>query len=101
METGEAAIRNVLNNPSWFRDNPHYWATASLPWAYAEACVEVVSRKSEKAGAIYQQIIEAWAKPGVKTVYDGIYSLVPDADKEKAGMTKKCRVGETHRLIYL
>ena len=32
---------------SWFRDTPHYWAQASLPLAYAVACVEVVSKGSE------------------------------------------------------
>jgi hypothetical protein len=37
------------DNKSWFRDTPHYWAEASLPLAYAMACVEVVCRSSEKA----------------------------------------------------
>jgi len=45
-------------NTSWFRDAPHRWAQASLPLAYAIACVEVVAESSEKAGAIYSQIIE-------------------------------------------
>jgi hypothetical protein len=43
-------IENVLNNPSWFREHSHYWATVSLPLAYAVACVEVVSKMSGKAG---------------------------------------------------
>jgi len=47
---GRVAIRKVLENPSWFRDTPHYWAEASLPLAYAVACVEVVSKMSGKAG---------------------------------------------------
>jgi len=38
------AIKNVADNTSWFRDTPHYWAEASLPLAYAVACVEVVSK---------------------------------------------------------
>ena len=50
MENGEAAIRKVLDNTSWFREHPHYWASASFPFAYAMACVEVVSKMSEKAG---------------------------------------------------
>jgi len=41
------AIKNVTDNTSWFRDTPHYWAEASLPLAYAVACVEVVSKRSE------------------------------------------------------
>lgn len=53
IDNGEIAIRNVLNNPSWFREHPHYWALASLPFAYAMACVEVVSKSSEKAGKLY------------------------------------------------
>ena len=36
------AINNVAGNTSWFRDTPHYWAEASLPLAYAVACVEVI-----------------------------------------------------------
>ena len=55
VETGRAAINNIANNSSWFRGTPHYWATASLPIAYAVACVEVVSKTSDKAGAIYRQ----------------------------------------------
>jgi len=42
-------IKNIANNGSWFRDTPHYWAEASLPLAYAVACVEVVSKVSGKA----------------------------------------------------
>jgi hypothetical protein len=46
-------IGKVLGNGSWFRGIPHYWAEASLPLAYAVACVEVVCENSEKAGIIY------------------------------------------------
>jgi hypothetical protein len=45
-----------MDNTSWFRDTPHYWAEASLPLAYAVACVEVVSESSEKAGVLYNLI---------------------------------------------
>lgn len=38
------AIKNIVDDTSWFRDAPHYWAEASLPLAYAVACVEVVSK---------------------------------------------------------
>jgi hypothetical protein len=44
-----------MDNTSWFRDTPHYWAEASLPLAYAVACVEVVSRSSEKAEILYNK----------------------------------------------
>ncbi|HUW45108.1 MAG TPA: hypothetical protein VMW50_04850 [Dehalococcoidia bacterium] len=49
------AIKNVADNTSWFRDTPHYWASASLPLAYAVACVEVVSESSEKARILYNK----------------------------------------------
>lgn len=78
------AIKNVANNDSWFRDDPHRWAQASIPLAYAVACVEVVSKMSPKAGAIHQQIIEAWTYPGLKTVYEAIIAEVPDSELEKA-----------------
>jgi len=45
---GETSIRNIANNTSWFRDTPHRWADASLPLAYAMACVEVVSKMQTK-----------------------------------------------------
>ena len=77
------AIKNITDNTSWFRDHPHRWAQASLPLGYALACVEVVSKMSEKAGAIYQKIIEAWGKPGVKAIFDDVFSEVPDSEKEK------------------
>lgn len=44
------AMKNVVDNTSWFRDTPHYWAKTSLPLAYAVGCVEVVSKMSGKAG---------------------------------------------------
>ena len=58
VENGEAAIRRLIGGSSWFRDTPHYWAEASLPLAYAVACVEVVCKSSEKA-RIKPDVIEA------------------------------------------
>jgi hypothetical protein len=58
------AMKNVTNNTSWFRGDPYYWAEASLPFAYALACVEVVSKSSEKARVLYNKIVEAWNAPG-------------------------------------
>jgi len=49
------AIKNVVDDASWFRDTPHYWAQASLPLAYAVACVEVVCKNSEKARILYNK----------------------------------------------
>lgn len=43
------AVKNIVDDTSWFRDTPHYWAEASLPLAYAVACVEIVSKMSRKA----------------------------------------------------
>ncbi len=72
------SIKNVMDNTSWFRDTPHYWAEASLPLAYAVACVEVVSKSSEKAGVLYNKIVEAWSDAGVKAICDEIASIKPD-----------------------
>ena len=76
-------IKNVADNPSWFGEYAHRWPIAALPMAYAMACVEIVSKNSEKAGVIYRQIIEAWGKPGIDAVYKGIISEVPDSEKEE------------------
>ena len=43
-------IETVANNTSWFRDTQHRWASASLLFTYAMACVEAVSKMSGKAG---------------------------------------------------
>jgi hypothetical protein len=70
-ESGRAAVRNVLSNPSWFREHPYYWAEASLPFAYALACVEVVSESSEKARVLYNlleaEIYHHWTNMGMTT----------------------------------
>ena len=42
------AGNHTRDDACWFRDTPHYWAEASLPLAYAVACVEVVSRRPEE-----------------------------------------------------
>ena len=63
----QAGRREVLENTSWFRATPHYWTEASLPFAYALACVEVVSRNSENAGVLYNRIVEAWSDMGMST----------------------------------
>jgi hypothetical protein len=75
--------RTVANNSSWLRETPHYWAEASLALAYAVACVEVVCRSSEKAGVLYDRIVEAWSSPGVKGVFDDIGSIIPEPGKEE------------------
>jgi hypothetical protein len=55
LTEGIKEIKKRVENNSWFRDTPHYWAEASLPFAYALACVEVVSENSEKAGIFYNK----------------------------------------------
>ena len=77
------AIKNIADDASWFRDTPHYWAEASLPLAYAVACVEVVCKSSEKAGVLYNKIVEAWIAPGMKVVFDDIASIIPGWGKER------------------
>lgn len=78
VDNGVGETRNVTRNKSWFRDSPHYWAEASLPFAYATACVEVVSKSSDKARTIYNRIIEAWSDAGLKAVFDEVPSIKPD-----------------------
>lgn len=51
---GVKSIKNVGDNTSWFRGTPYYWAEASLPLAYAAACVELVSKKLRKAWGTLQ-----------------------------------------------
>ena len=83
METGGAVLRRMIENPSWFRGHPHRWAEASLPLAYAVACIEVVCKKSEKARVIYNEIIETWIKPGIKSIGEEIIAKIPNSEKER------------------
>jgi hypothetical protein len=46
----------VGGNPSWFRGARYYWAEASLSFAYALACVEVVSENPERACMLYESL---------------------------------------------
>jgi len=76
------AMKNEGDNTSWFRGTAYYWAEASLPFAYALACVEVVCKSSEKAGVVYNKIVEAWSAPGMKVLFDDIASIIPESGKE-------------------
>jgi hypothetical protein len=64
LRKGVKDMKRVADDGSWFRDSRHYWAEGSLPLAYAVACVEVVRRSSEKAGILYDRIVEAWSDAG-------------------------------------
>jgi hypothetical protein len=77
----------ITDNASWFRNDPHRWTTASLPLAYATACVEVVSKSSEKAASLYKQILEAWDNPGVTKISKEIYAEIPDSTQEEIKQT--------------
>ena len=81
--TGAEVISNVPGDSSWFRGSPHYWAEASLPLAYAVACVEVVCQSSEKAGKLYDRIVKGWSESGVKAVSETIGSMIGESGKEK------------------
>lgn len=83
MKKKKHLVKNAAN-PSWFRESPHRWPSDSLPFAYAMACVEVVAEKSEKAGEIYHQIIEAWGNPKVRNLGESVIADIPDSEKEKA-----------------
>lgn len=83
LREGAKVIKNAGDGTSWFRDTPHYWAKGSLPLAYALACVEVVSKSSEKARVLYNRIVEAWSDSRIKSVSDKIFSIIPDSGKEK------------------
>ena len=71
----------MVDDTSWFRASPHYWAEASLPLAYAVACVEIVCRNSEKARTIYKQIVGAWNDAGIKAMGEEIGSMIPESIK--------------------
>jgi len=74
---------NMGSNPSWFGRYGHRWPRAALGIGYAMACVEIVCENSERAGAIYRDILDASGKPGIKTFYDELISEIPELLKGK------------------
>jgi len=83
LTEGLKAMKNVAESDSWFRGSPHRWPSASLPFAYAVACVEVVARSSEKGGIVYNRIVEGWSEPRTKRVSEKISSIITESGKEK------------------
>ena len=69
-------IKKVANNTSWFRDTPHYWAQASLPLAYAVACVEVVCKSSESELHAVRSCLDTANTTQAKTVSEMPLSLL-------------------------
>lgn len=61
LAEGRRTIKDVGDDTSRFRGTPYYWAEASFPFPYALACVEVVPRSSQKAGVLYNRIVESWS----------------------------------------
>jgi len=80
---GRRGAKTGAKNDSWFKGSAHYWAEASLPLAYAVACVEVVCQGSEKAGILYDRIVKAWSEAGAKAVCEKIASLIGESEKAK------------------
>ena len=83
LTEGVKGMKNTVDDASWFRNTPHYWIEASLPLAYAVACVEVVCQSSERARALYNRIVEAWRDARIKGASDKVFSVIPESEKEK------------------
>ena len=64
MKKKNKSLNNINIKQSWFQEAPYRWPDDALHLAYAMACVEVVLKESDRAGAIYSKIIENWGKPG-------------------------------------
>ena len=72
LAEGLKAIRDVADDGSWFRDTPHYWAEASLPLAYAVACVEAFLKCNEKPAT---HMVDVALRMGAGSRYSEIASL--------------------------
>ena len=68
---------------SWFTEHSHRWPSEALALGYAMACVEVVSQNSERAGAIYKRIFDAWAKPETNELYEYVIDKIPNMEIKK------------------
>ncbi len=71
----------INNDNSWFGEYAHRNPDAALPIMYTMACIEIVSCNSTRAKAIYNEIVKAWGKPGVKELYDKLISEFSDEEK--------------------
>ena len=76
-------IIDVGNNDSWFKGDPNRWPVATLPMAYASACVEVLTKKSEKGKVIYSQLVEAWGEANTQKMWEEIMAELSESDKER------------------
>jgi hypothetical protein len=76
-------MANKLDNQSLFKGLAYRWSNESKPFAYAIACVEAVSQNSIKAKSIYNNMIEAWGKSGVKTTFEETFLLIPGEKQEE------------------
>jgi hypothetical protein len=65
---------------SWFGKYSHRNPDAALPMMYAMACIEIITNASDKAKEIYQELIEAWGKPDVESLYNELISIFSDED---------------------
>jgi len=73
----------TIRENSWFTKYAHRWPDAALPMAYAMACVEVVSKNSEKASSIYKNILKAWVKPETNDLYIEVTSRMSNSEVEE------------------
>lgn len=78
---GAKASKNGVDNTSWCRGSPHYWAEASLPLAYAVACLKVVFQGSKRAAELYDGIVKAWSEAAAKSMSERIGSTIGDLEK--------------------
>ncbi len=67
QHTGQRLLTEVIN----------YWLPESLVFAHAMACVEIVSR-SDKANAIYREIVQACGLPGCQNIFEASLPYSPN-----------------------
>jgi hypothetical protein len=83
LERSLKDIIRVGNSDSWFRGDPHRWAVATLPMAYASACVEVVIIESQRSRYIYDRLVKAWGKANTQKVWEEIQAELSESDKQR------------------
>jgi len=77
-------IDKKILKESWFNKKTfHYAYEETNPYIYAMACVEIVATHSKEGGMIFNQIINAWNKPGVKQFQKDFNSSITDEDRKE------------------
>lgn len=100
IKTGYDARRKTLIDERATRkglldQEAHHWPFESLGFAYAVACLDIVLLHSDKANAIYREIVKGWELSGCQAILQGFKQCLPETNAWKTKALKAREKDET------